>query len=181
MTFFKIKNKPFYFLFVFIFACMATKPIVASPMKSSKPLSKEGKEVILGDKDSVYLERKKDVWRLMKCEDSSFCWEVEGMDDMDKIAHHLENLRTPIEDYCQQGKEDGLCGFFALSLEWAQRKIDQKENVTLISAGAGSVAGAAVEAGVETIASGALIAVIIIAVIIAVAMSKKKKKRSDAI
>ena len=59
MAFFKIKNKPFHFLFVFVFVCMATKPIVASPMESSKPLSEEGKEVILGDKASVYFENKK--------------------------------------------------------------------------------------------------------------------------
>ena len=58
----------------------------------------------------------------MQCENSSLCREVE-MDDVDKIADHVENLRTPIENYCQQQQEeDGLCELFALSLELAQRK-----------------------------------------------------------
>ena len=139
---------------------MATKPNVASPMESSKPLSKEGNQVILGDKASVHFEKKKDVWRLMKCEDSSLCREVEK-GDMDKIAHHLKNLRIPIKDYCQKEKKDDLCELFALILE---RKTDQ--NITLISAEA--AAGAAVGKAFSSSLLLVLGVVVVIAVIIIV-------------
>ena len=83
MTFFKIKNKPFHFLFVFIFACMTTKPIFASPMESSSSLSKE--EFILGDENSLHLKRRDGLWHLMNCEGSSLCEEVD-MDDATAAA-----------------------------------------------------------------------------------------------
>ena len=134
-TFFKIKNKPFHFLFVFIFACMTTKPIFASPMESSSSLSKE--EFILGDENSLYLEKKEGLWHLMICEGSSLCREVET-NDVDKIAHHLEDLRPHLDDYCSQGKEDYLCKLFALSLELTQRKRDR--NISGVMIGVWAVA-----------------------------------------
>ena len=118
-TFFKIKNKPFHFLFVFIFACMTTKPVFASLMESSSSLSKE--EIILGDENSLYLEKKEWLWNLMICEDLSLCREVKR-DDVDKIAHQLEDLKNSIANYCHQTeKEDYLCNLFAISLELTQK------------------------------------------------------------
>ena len=126
MTFFKIKNKPFHFLFVFIFACMTTKPVFANPMESSSSLSKE--EVILEDENSLYLEKREGVWRLINCEGSSLCREVK-MDDADKIAHQLEDLKSPIENYCRQEKEDYLCDLFAFSLELTQKITNHEAGV----------------------------------------------------
>ena len=100
MTFFKIKNKPFHFLFVFIFVCMTTKPVLASSVESFKPLSKEGKAVVLGDKDSLYLEKKKGIWRLIEC--TSFCKEV-TKDDMEKITHLLKDLKNPHRELLPTG------------------------------------------------------------------------------
>ena len=166
MTFFKIKKTPFHFLFVFIFSCMATtQPIVASSMESSKSLSKEGETVILGD-NYVHFKKKKDVWRLMMCEDSSLCREVE-MDDMDNIAHHLVNLRAPIEEYCQKEGEDDLCEWFAL----VQRKTG---NVTLVSAEIGGAISGAFSSGLLL----ALGVVVILAVVLASFGSKNKKTTS---
>ena len=107
---------------------MTTKPVFASPMESSSSLSKE--EFILGDKDSLYLEKREGVWRLMNCEGSSLCREVK-MDDVDKIAHQLKDLKNPIEDYCQQEREDDLCELLALSLELTQ-KITVRDGILIV-------------------------------------------------
>ena len=124
MTFFKIKNRPFHFLFVFIFIWTATKPILASPMESPTPFSSSRDNVILGDKDkdSLYLEKKEGLWHLMKCEDPFLCSEVK-VDDVDEIAHHLKDFESRhIQDYCQQEKEDYLCDLFALSQKLTESK-----------------------------------------------------------
>ena len=135
MTFFKITNKPFHFLFVFIFICTATKPIFASPTESSKPISTERDELVLGDKDSLYLEKRKEVWHLMECTGEGFCREVtiDDMNSTDNITNHLKDLQEPIKDYClHEEREDILCELHDLSLELDQRKSDKNRLLTEI-------------------------------------------------
>ena len=110
MTFFKITNKPFHFLFVFIFICTATKPIFASPTESSKPISTERDELVLGDKDSQ-------VGTSIK--------NIKDIDDMANLLL-LKDIQEPMASYCQQeNKEDALCDLLTLSLELDQRKSDK--------------------------------------------------------
>ena len=127
MTF--LKNKPFHFLLAFIFICMATKTISASPTETPKLLSKENNKVILGDTDSLFLEKKEgDKWRLIECKSSSYCKEARMSYILDnEMDYYIKELQPHIENYCQQEKEDALCAIPILSRGLAQRKIDRDE------------------------------------------------------
>ena len=123
-----LKNKPFHLMLALIFICTTTKTIHADSIKT--PSQENSEFGILGNKDSLYLEKREEVWHLMSCEGSSLCREV-GMNDVnvDKIASHLKDLRPHLDDYCTQDKEDYLCELFALSLDLAQRKRERNIDV----------------------------------------------------
>ena len=139
MTF--LKNKPFHFMLALIFTCATTKTIHADSIKT--PFQENSKVVVLGDKDSLYLERKEGVWHLMSCEGSSLCGEVDMNDvEVDKIASYLidSDLESHIKDYCTPEKKDYLCELFESSLELAQRKTDRNWALAGAVAGAGALA-----------------------------------------
>ena len=116
-----LKNKPFHFILTFIFACIATKTIHASEAEFAQRFSQDESSIILGNNDSLFLEKRNGVWYLMKCDSPDEC--QKGKTTIRNIASRLGDLEKPLANYCQQGvyQDDNLCVGFQAGHDLLQR------------------------------------------------------------